>query len=107
MFSKLLLFGSLALGTSTVAGEAQFRRTNSNSGGSGGSGGSKGDGKNIILIVADDMGLGDIGYNTPEDKKFHTPNLDSLAANGIKLTRTYVGKEHNNYNHLLYNHFVY
>ncbi|CAM9863165.1 unnamed protein product, partial [Ectocarpus fasciculatus] len=45
---------------------------------------------NILLIVADDQGNGDIGYNTPAGQKFHTPNLDAIAKDGIKLSRMYV-----------------
>ncbi|CAM9239616.1 unnamed protein product, partial [Ectocarpus fasciculatus] len=45
---------------------------------------------NILLIVADDQGNGDIGYNTPDDQKFHTPHIDAIANNGIKLSRMYV-----------------
>lgn len=40
---------------------------------------------NIILILADDMGYGDISaFN--EDCKFETPNLDRLCQNGIRFT---------------------
>ena len=43
---------------------------------------------NIVLIVADDMGYGDLGFNGSTLLK--TPNLDSLAANGVFCTRGYV-----------------
>ena len=37
---------------------------------------------NIILIMADDLGYGDIGcYGS---KKIRTPNIDSLARGGLK-----------------------
>ena len=39
---------------------------------------------NILLIVADDMGYGDIGCFGGD---IATPNLDALAANGIRFTR--------------------
>jgi len=40
---------------------------------------------NIVLILADDMGIGDIGvYNTTG--KISTPSLDSLAASGMRFT---------------------
>lgn len=42
---------------------------------------------NIIFILADDMGFGDIGYN---DSEIATPNLDQLALDGMKLDRNYV-----------------
>ncbi len=40
---------------------------------------------NIIFIMADDMGYGDVGcYN--EDSKIPTPNMDRLAREGIRFT---------------------
>ncbi len=43
---------------------------------------------NILLIMADDMGYGDIGcYGSTQIK---TPNIDALAARGIKCTDGYV-----------------
>lgn len=41
---------------------------------------------NIILIVADDMGFSDIGCYGSEIK---TPNLDKLAAGGLRFTQFY------------------
>ncbi len=41
---------------------------------------------NIILIMADDMGYSDIGCYGGE---IHTPNLDRLAANGLRFTQFY------------------
>ncbi len=44
---------------------------------------------NIIYIMADDMGYADLsGYGR---KDYHTPNLDKLAAQGIKFTNAYAG----------------
>ena len=40
---------------------------------------------NIIYILADDMGYGDMGCNNP-DSKIPTPNLDQLAAQGMRFT---------------------
>ena len=42
---------------------------------------------NIILIMADDMGWGDVGFNG--NKIIQTPCMDSLASNGIVLERFY------------------
>ncbi|HEX28824.1 TPA: hypothetical protein ENG04_01940, partial [Candidatus Poribacteria bacterium] len=42
---------------------------------------------NIILILADDMGYGDIGAFGNED--VDTPILDHLASEGIVLTQHY------------------
>lgn len=40
---------------------------------------------NIVLILADDMGYGDAGCYNPESK-ISTPNIDQLAADGIRFT---------------------
>ena len=40
---------------------------------------------NIIYILADDMGYGDMGCNNPESK-IPTPNLDLLAEEGMRFT---------------------
>lgn len=42
---------------------------------------------NIVFIIADDYGWNDIGYHGSE---IATPNLDSLAAKGVKLENYYV-----------------
>ena len=42
---------------------------------------------NIVHIVADDLGWKDVGFNGCKDIK--TPNLDALAAAGVKLTQFY------------------
>jgi arylsulfatase A-like enzyme len=42
---------------------------------------------NVVLIMTDDMGWADIGsYGAPD---IRTPNIDSLARDGIKLTDFY------------------
>ncbi len=41
---------------------------------------------NIVIILADDMGYSDIGCYGGEIK---TPNLDQLAANGLRFTQFY------------------
>ena len=43
---------------------------------------------NIVHIVADDLGWKDVGFNGATDIK--TPNLDKLAAEGVKFTQFYV-----------------
>src|ERR1041385_5345093 len=44
---------------------------------------------NIIFILADDLGYGDVSCFG--QKKFQTPNIDRLAAEGMKLTAHYAG----------------
>jgi len=43
---------------------------------------------NIIVIIADDLGWADVGYNSPDS--VYTPNIDALAAGGAKFTQHYV-----------------
>ena len=40
---------------------------------------------NIVILYADDMGYGDLGVNNPASK-IPTPNLDRLAATGMRFT---------------------
>lgn len=40
---------------------------------------------NIVILYADDMGYGDLGANNPKSK-IPTPNLDKLAAEGMRFT---------------------
>ena len=40
---------------------------------------------NILLILADDLGYGDLGAYNP-DSRIPTPNLDRLASEGMRLT---------------------
>lgn len=42
---------------------------------------------NVVLIVADDLGWGDVGFNGRKD--WPTPNLDRLAKKGVKFNRWY------------------
>jgi arylsulfatase A len=41
---------------------------------------------NIVVILADDLGYGDIQCNNPERGKIPTPNIDRLAAQGMRFT---------------------
>jgi arylsulfatase A-like enzyme len=43
---------------------------------------------NIIVILADDLGYADVGFNGCKD--IPTPNIDRIAANGVKFTNGYV-----------------
>jgi arylsulfatase A-like enzyme len=44
---------------------------------------------NIIFILADDLGYGDLGCYG--QKKIRTPNIDRLASEGIRFTQCYAG----------------
>jgi len=44
---------------------------------------------NIVFILADDLGYGDVGAYGQE--RIRTPNLDRLAAEGLRFTRHYSG----------------
>jgi arylsulfatase A-like enzyme len=43
---------------------------------------------NILLILADDLGFSDVGCYGSE---IHTPNIDALAADGLRFTQFYNG----------------
>src|SRR3984893_18907109 len=43
---------------------------------------------NILVIVADDLGFGDIGVHGGKDVP--TPNIDALAASGVRCKNGYV-----------------
>ncbi|MEK6249848.1 MAG: arylsulfatase, partial [Planctomycetales bacterium] len=40
---------------------------------------------NVVVILADDMGIGDLGIYNP-DSKIPTPNMDRLAREGLRMT---------------------
>jgi arylsulfatase A-like enzyme len=44
---------------------------------------------NIVLIVADDLGYGDLGCYG--QKRFQTPEIDQLASDGLRFTQFYAG----------------
>ena len=44
---------------------------------------------NIILILADDLGVGDVGVYGQQ--KIKTPNLDRLAKDGLQFNQFYTG----------------
>src|SRR5690554_8166053 len=68
-YPSLLLTTFYALGTTVVSGVTQD------------------DKPNIILIVADDQGWGDMGYYG--HPIIQTPNLDEMAKSGIRFDRFY------------------
>ncbi len=44
---------------------------------------------NVVVIFIDDMGYGDVGFNGATVPK--TPNLDQMAAEGMRFDDFYVG----------------
>jgi arylsulfatase A-like enzyme len=44
---------------------------------------------NVILILADDLGFGELGCYG--NQKIHTPNLNRMAADGMRFTNFYAG----------------
>ena len=42
---------------------------------------------NVVLLIADDLGWGDIGANGARD--IRTPNIDSIAKKGVRFTQSY------------------
>lgn len=42
---------------------------------------------NVIMIMSDDQGWGDVGFNG--NSKIKTPHLDAMAANGVRFDRFY------------------
>jgi len=72
-FLKTIGLGAASLAMSGCLGAAQRR-------------GRRGKGPNIIVMMSDDMGFSDIGCYGGE---IQTPNLDNLAANGLRFTQFY------------------
>lgn len=44
---------------------------------------------NIIIILADDLGWGDVSCNQPEAGKVRTPEIDALAESGMRFTNAH------------------
>lgn len=44
---------------------------------------------NIIFVLADDLGIGDVGCYG--QKRIQTPNIDRIAADGMRFTQVYAG----------------
>ena len=45
-------------------------------------------GPNLVIILTDDQGYADVGFNGSPD--ILTPNIDTIAANGVRFTNGYV-----------------
>lgn len=46
---------------------------------------------NILFILADDLGYGEVGYTGAGSGKILTPNIDKLAKEGLRFTQAYAG----------------
>ncbi len=69
---RRMTFAALCVGATGLPADAQKADTAS---------------PNVILIMSDDQGWGDVGFNGHPDLK--TPHLDAMAANGITFERFY------------------
>ena len=49
---------------------------------------------NIVFILADDLGIGDVHCYGGERCQIETPNLDALARDGLRFTNAYVNASH-------------
>ena len=67
---RIVLVACVLLSLSAVSAVAQSRQPN------------------IIVILADDLGYGDVGFNGCPD--YPTPNIDSLTINGVRCSSGYV-----------------
>lgn len=73
MDKKLLILSAVALSTA-LSNEADAKRTNAKK-------------QNILFILADDYGWSDMSCSG--SKFYETPNLDQLAATGMRFTHAY------------------
>jgi arylsulfatase A-like enzyme len=46
---------------------------------------------NILFILADDLGYGEVGYTGAGAGKIQTPNIDKLAKEGLRFSQAYAG----------------
>jgi len=70
----LLLLGSVLIVAASPSGQAQAQAGNAQR-------------PNVVLIITDDVGYGDLGsYGAPDVK---TPHIDGLARDGVRLTDFY------------------
>ena len=45
---------------------------------------------NIVVIISDDQGYADLGFNPHHPKEVATPHLDALAREGVFFTQGYI-----------------
>jgi arylsulfatase A-like enzyme len=46
---------------------------------------------NIMLVVADDLGYNDVGFEEPNYSFVQTPHLTTLAKKGVRCRRSFCG----------------
>lgn len=78
LFPMKLLFVSCAIAVATAIGAAAWAADESSA-----------PRPNLVLVLDDDLGYGDLGCFGAED--IQTPNLDRFAAEGLRLTHCYAG----------------
>lgn len=83
MSRREFLRTSLAAGAVTLSGSAGYAAMKSEQKKSAGR-------PNIVFILADDFGQDDLGCYGSDRHKNRTPNIDALAAGGIRFTQGYV-----------------
>jgi arylsulfatase A-like enzyme len=80
-FLRAAALGAAAMGAAERSGAAPAKRSKAGSVAA-----SK---PNIVFILADDLGIGDLGCYG--QKRIKTPNVDRLAAEGVRYTQGYCG----------------
>ena len=88
--ASTFLLRTLAFGALLSAGGLTACRSDQTTASAEGQSNEASDGSpNLVLIVCDDLGYGDLG--TYGHSTIKTPVLDQLAASGLKLTSCYAG----------------
>lgn len=81
--SKAIFSGSVGIAAAVLAGWMALAGTSP-----GRAGGVDVSRPNVIVIIADDLGYGDVGFNGSTE--IPTPNIDRIANEGVMFTRGYV-----------------
>ncbi len=87
-FAKWFLTSAITLGLSPLPLQAAARKRNPQSSASQAASSAPSRQPNVIIILADDLGYGETSVQGCKD--IPTPNIDTLAANGVRFTDGYV-----------------